>query len=234
MAPRNTVTDQVVATYHYQCQPSRQRRTVTRWQIDPVLADHDLATVVDILASTTSHRDHNRIAAALIAAHQAGDDAATAVLLYVARKLVIAIDPHDRYRDGRSTLWAAVAFRLATTRPADIAAAPRDFLLILHGRLRRDHARPRQTTLRNTRTVDTDDLERHLQHHRRDGADSVVDAVDARLCLDRLVAHAAHDRRHQLVSLLRYGGITGERVPLPYSTVSRRRRRLAAVAGYAA
>ena len=93
----------------------------------PALAGRSVDEAAAI-AADAYHRDHNAVAAALLAAHRdrssIADDAEIVVLLVAARPLVLMLDPSDRNHDSRAALWASVARRLRALEPDHVAASP--------------------------------------------------------------------------------------------------------------
>ena len=172
------LTDQLQRTLY----PSRQQRIATRWYTRPDLTgrtvDHIVAAACD-----ADHPDHNRTSAALLGAHHTGDIDAGIILLSAIRPLVHALDPTDRHHDGRSQLWAAAARRLTITRPAEVAANPKPFLVIFLGRIRRDQ-RPT-----GARPAPTYGLTYDPAPPAGTPADPVADAAVARLYLTRIANH---------------------------------------------
>ena len=184
MACTDPVTTNLADQLQRTLYPGRQQRIAARWHTRPDLAGRPVDHIV-AAAGDADHPDHNPTCAALLAAHHTGDPDASIILLAAIRPLVHALDPTDRHHDGRSQLWAAAARRLAITAPAEIAANPKPFLVIILGRIRRDQ-RPT-----GPHTAPTYGLTYDPAPAGGAGDDPVANAAVARIYLTRIANHIA-------------------------------------------
>ena len=226
--------DYITASLQHQYELSlhqrRQRLTRTHWASYPALAHRSIPTVAAIVADAY-HPDHNTVAAALLAAHRARPgqptDTEMVLLLCAARPLVLLLDPTDRYRDSRASLWTSVARRYAVLDPVTVADSAVPFLVALLGRIRADAVRHPSEPVRDIRRsipVDETELEALLA---RGCTHDVPDIAIARLYL------AAASEQHGWNELTRYA-TTSHRGHVPRGRAARHRIRIAKQIGYVA
>ncbi len=207
----------------------RQRQTAEQWRDVPGLTGRPVDELAAIVADS-HHHEHNLVAAALLTAHRVdrrpASETAIVLLLAAARPLVLALDPADRFRDSRASLWAAVANRLSALDPDDVAANPVPFLVALLGRIRPYALRHPSEPVGPIAASDAE-LELLLTRS-HDPAHDVPAVAIARLDL----AAARQDRGWN--DLTRYAAVGRNRSGVYPSRVARHRRRLAHTLGYVA
>lgn len=228
MSDTDFITAHLSQLRHTALSQRRQLRLQRHWRPYPALAGRTPSQVADI-AADAYHRDHNAVAAALLAAHRARvgqpTDAEMAFLLCAARPMVLLIDPSDRYGDSRASVWSSVACRLARLDPDEIAASATPFLVALLGRIRPDAAKhpsePRRLVVAHEAQFDR--LAERRVAARHDTANRAI----ARVYLDAASRHRSWDvvARHLLDLDVDH---------TPSSTVSRHRRQIARHIGYVA
>jgi hypothetical protein len=229
MAINHPIADHIDRRYERCCHPRHQRRTQQRWSRYSALSGRTIHEIRHALTGTDP--DHNPTIAALLHAHQGGDEDATVVLLAAFTGYVYAYPTLRVIEPLIADRWAAVARLLCVVDPDEAhRVGNRPFLKVLVNRMRRDAARLRYLPQSAVPTA-PDQLSDNVPTR----AALVEDHALARIDLAAIGAHvrsgAVTPRHWQLLVAGRVHGITNTNA---YSTISRTHRRLAHLTGRAA
>jgi hypothetical protein len=229
VAINHPIADHIDRRYQRCCHPRRQRRTQQRWSRYPALAGRTVPEIRDAL--TGCNADHNPTIAALLRAHQAGDDDATTILLAAFTGYVYAYPTLRVIEPLIADRWAAVARLLVVIDPDEAhRVGDRPFLKVIVNRMRRDAARLRYLPQPAVPTA-PDQLCDTVPTRAAPVEDQALARIDLAIIGSHVRDGTVAPHHWQLLVAGRVHGIANTNA---YSTISRTHRRLARLTGRAA